>query len=181
MRCADGQREAGSRKREAGFTLYEVVIVLVVLLVVSSVVIPSFSGLLPSVKVRRSGDGLMSTIAKARDDAVLTSRRIRIVFSKDPAAYRLEYEPDPMNEPATFRPLPGDWGDKTELPDGVSIVVDGAEPNEETSEEHLEFSPDGTASEAQILLSHENGDMVRLEVNPADGRVRVVEDEEESP
>lgn len=175
MKCGD------TRRRNGGFTLYEVVIVLIVLLTVSAIVVPSFSGFLPSVRVRKAGDGLLSTIAKAHDDSVLTSRRFRIVFTKEPPAYRLEFEPDPMNEPATFVPMPGEWGAKSELPDDVAYAIEGAQTDDETEEEYLEFSPDGTGPEASIVFSHENGDQVRIEINPADGRARVVEDEEEEP
>lgn len=174
----DRQRRGSERRR--GFTLYEVIIVLVVLLVVSGIVVPSFSGLLPSVRVRKAGEEILSTIAKARDDSVLTSRRFRIVFTKEPAAYRLEYEPDPMNEPATFRALAGDWGVESALPDGVTFAsLEGAGSDPETSEEVLEFSPDGTAAAMTIVLAHENGDQVTIEIDPADGRARVVEPEED--
>lgn len=170
---------AGSRKQEQGFTLYEIVIVLIVLLVVSAVVVPSFTGFLPSVKVRKSGDELMALFSKARTDAVLTSRRFRVVFTKEPPAYRLEYEPDPMNEPSTFRRLSGDWGAKTEFPDGVSLsTLEGAEGSEVPGEEYLEFQPDGSSPAARIVLAHESGDTLTLEIDPADGRARVVEEEE---
>lgn len=164
---------------DRGFTLYEVVIVLVVILVVSGVVVPSITGFLPAVRVRKAGDELLATFSKARTDAVLKSRRFRVVFTKEPAAYRLEYEPDPMNEPATFRRIPGEWGANTELPEGVTISsLEGAEPDEETSEDCLEFSPDGTAPAATIVLEHEGGEKVTIEIDPADGRARVVEPEE---
>lgn len=165
------------RRHDAGFTLYEIAIVLVVILAISSIVVPSVAGFLPSVRVRKAGDELIAAFSKARADAVLTSRRFRVVFTKEPPAYRLEFEPDPMNEPATFRRLPGDWGAKTEFPEGVAVALEGAEVDESTSEEYLEFSPDGTAPEARVVLSHESGDVVTLEVDPADGRARVVEEE----
>jgi prepilin-type N-terminal cleavage/methylation domain-containing protein len=175
-RIENPQSRIGPR---AGFTLYEVIIVLIVLLVVSGIVVPSFSGLLPSVRVRRAGDELLSTIAKARDDSVLTSRRFRIVFTREPASYRLEYEPDPMNEPATFRAPPGDWGAPVELPPGVTFSsLDGAVTDPENSDDVLEFLPDGTAAAMTIVLAHENGDQVVIGVDPADGRARVVEEEE---
>jgi Tfp pilus assembly protein FimT len=160
--------------------LYEVIIVLIIILVAATVVAPAFSAFLPSVRVRKAGDELMAAFSKARVDAVLTSRRFRVVFTKDPAAYRIEYEPDPMNEPATFRALPGDWGAKSALPEGVSFTsLDGATQEDSDSEEALEFSPDGTAPEARIVLGHENGESVIISVDPADGRARVVEPEEE--
>jgi prepilin-type N-terminal cleavage/methylation domain-containing protein len=169
-----------SNRRDAGFTLYEVIIVLIVLLVVSGIVVPSVTGLLPSVRVRKAGEELLSTIAKARDDSVLTSRRFRIVFTQEPAGYRLEYEPDPMSEPATFRASPGDWGVASALPEGVTFAsLEGAGTDSETSEEVLEFSPDGTAAAMTIVLAHENGDQVTIEIDPADGRARVVEPEDE--
>lgn len=169
------------RKRpEAGFTLYEVVVVLIVVLVVSAVLIPSFTGFLPSARVRKAGDGLLSTLGKARFDAALTARRLRVIFTKgETPSYRIVYEPDPMNEPATFRAIPGEWGTKTELPEGVSFQsIEGSETDPQTSEEFLEFSADGTAPAATIVLAHENGEKVTLEVDPADGRTRVVEEEE---
>jgi len=170
------------RRRDLGFTLYEVIIVLIVLLVVSAVVMPSITGFLPSVRVRKASDGLLATFAKARADAVLTSRRFRVVFTKEPAAYRLEFEPDPMNEPATFRKLSGDWGAKAELPEGVTFAtLEGVVADAGSSESCLEFSPDGTAPAATIVLAHENGDSVKIEIDPSDGRARVVEPEEGKP
>ena len=168
------------RRPDAGFTLYEIALVLVVIVLISSIVVPSVTGFLPSVRVRKSGDELIAAFSKAHADAVLTSRRFRVVFTKEPPAYRLEFEPDPMNEPATFRRLPGDWGAKTAFPDGVKVAIEGAEVDETTSEDYLEFSPDGTAPEAKIVISHESGDVVTLEIDPADGRARVVEPEEGS-
>ena len=76
--------------------MYEVIIVLIIILVASAVVVPSLTGFLPSVRVRKAGDELLATFAKARADAVLTSRRFRVVFTKEPASYRLEFEPDPQ-------------------------------------------------------------------------------------
>ena len=105
-----------NRPRRSGFTLYEVIIVLIVLLLVSAVVVPSFSGFLPSFRVRKAGDELLAAFSKARADSVLTSRRFRVVFTKNPAAYRIEYEPDPMNSPSTFRRLPGEWERPTSCP-----------------------------------------------------------------
>jgi Tfp pilus assembly protein FimT len=170
-------------KRVEGFTLYEVIIVLVVLMVVGGVVAPSFTGFLPSIRVQKAGDGLMATIEKARVDAALTSRRFRIVFTKEPAAYRLEYEPDPMSEPGTFRRLPGDWGAKNDLPEGVTFsLLEGAEAvtdSKESGEEALEFSPDGSSTALTIMLAHENGRNVTIQVDPATGRARVVEPEED--
>ena len=170
------------RARRGGFTLYEVIIVLMVLLLVSAVVVPSFSGFLPGVRVRKAGDELMAAFSKARADSVLTARRFRVVFTKDPAAYRIEFEPDPMNEPATFRRLSGEWGAANELPVGVTFTtLEGTVPESETAEDCLEFSTDGTAPAATIVIGHENGDEVRIEIDPADGRARIVEAEEATP
>jgi prepilin-type N-terminal cleavage/methylation domain-containing protein len=185
-RPGDSGRADRPSPREAGFTLYEIIIVLVVLLVVAGLVAPSFAGFLPSFRIRKAGEDLIAAVEKARVDAVLTSRRFRLVFSKEPAAYRLEYEPDPMNEPATFRRLPGEWGAKNELPDGVAFSsLDGAAEVPEALagvfEECLEFSPDGSASAMTIVLALENGETVTIEVNPADGRARVVEPAEGKP
>jgi prepilin-type N-terminal cleavage/methylation domain-containing protein len=186
MKCADIRLQTsdfgGSRKLERGFTLYEVIIVLIVLLLVSAVVVPSFSGFLPAVRVRKAGDELLAAFSKARADSVLTSRRFRVVFTKNPAAYRIEFEPDPMNSPATFRRLSGEWGADNELPEGVTFsTIEGTEPDSETTEDCLEFSTDGTAPGAKIVLEHEGGDQVTIEINPADGRARVVDPDEESP
>ncbi|HTF56528.1 MAG TPA: prepilin-type N-terminal cleavage/methylation domain-containing protein [Planctomycetota bacterium] len=171
------------RRANGGFTLYEVVVVLIVFLVVSAVLVPSFTGFLPSVRVRKAGSGLLATLGKARFDAALTARRLRVIFAKgELPSYRIVYEPDPMNEPATFRALPGEWGTKTELPEGVSFEsIEGSETDPQTSEEFLEFSADGSAPAATIVLAHENGEKVTLEVDPADGRTRVVEPEEKKP
>jgi Tfp pilus assembly protein FimT len=153
---------------------------MIVLVLVGGIVAPAFSNFLPSVRVRKAGDELLSALAKARSDAALTSRRIRIVFAKtDPPSYRMTYEPDPMNDPATFRAMPGEWGAPIELPEGVQVEsIEGAGTDDATSEEYLEFSPDGTATGARITLSHEGGDQVTILVESADGRAAVEVPEE---
>ena len=175
--------ESGIRNLESGFTLYEVLIVMVVLVLVGGIVAPSFGNFVPSVRVRKAGDELLATFSKARSDAALTSRRIRIVFTKtDPPTYRMTYEPDPMNDPATFRAMPGDWGSPVELPEGISVEsLEGAETDGTTSEDYLEFSPDGTATAARITLSHERGERVTIVIEAADGRAAVEVPEEALP
>jgi len=171
------------RRSEQGFTLYEVLIVMIVLVLVGGIVAPSFGNFLPSVRVRKAGDEPLATFSTARPDAALPSRRIRVVFAKtDPPTYRMTYEPDPMNDPATFRAMPGDWGVPVALPEGVTVEsLDGIETDGATSEEYLEFSPDGTATAARIKLSHEGGDAVTIRIEAADGRAGVEEPEEARP
>ncbi len=167
-------------RRESGFTLYEVIVVLVVIALVAGVVVPSFGGVIPSVKVSRAGDTLLAAAGKARADAALTGRRHRIRFEKDPAPlWRLEFEVDPLQAPGTWRRC-GDWLE--ELPEGVTFEkLDGTTLDALTGQEVLEFLPDGRSSEAELVLAHERGGRIAIQVAAADGRAKIVDPTEEQP
>ncbi|MBI4566007.1 MAG: GspH/FimT family pseudopilin [Planctomycetes bacterium] len=182
-RSYGGSAEA-SAKAEAGFTLTEVVVVMLALVVIAGVIAPRFSDFVPSLRTSKAAQELMAILNKARTEAALTGRRFRVSLRQGDSealrpSYYLAYEPDPLNEPAWFRPMPGDWGRPVSLPEGVAFEsLDGAaEDPERSGEFYVEFAADGTATEATIVLANERGRRVTLKVEGTNGRVRL-EDEE---
>lgn len=152
---------------------------MVILALIASVVAPNLGGVLPSVKVSRTAQEFAAAAGKARADAAITGRRHRLVIDKAPKdtslppSFQLEYEPDPLGNPATWWRLQG-W--KVEMPDGVGIdPTSGFAEDPETTLLALEFRPDGTSEDAVVTFSHERGDTMEVHVAASDGRARMVD------
>jgi prepilin-type N-terminal cleavage/methylation domain-containing protein len=170
-------------ERRNGFTLIELILAILVIALIGGLVAPLFSNSLPSLRVRKSGDELLAAARKAHTDAVLTSRRHRLVMrapTEDaPARWWLAFETRPLEEPGVFRRLPGGWSEEFALPETVRFAsTEGARTDAETGDAYVEFNPDGTATEATIVVENDRGDRVTLQVAGATGRAVIPAEEE---
>ena len=82
--------------------------------------------------------------------------------------------------PALFTKLTGAWGEGL-IPDEVSFeTIEGAETDPNNSAvRYLEFRPDGTSSEATVILSNENGDRQTLRIEAATSKIYIEQAKEE--
>lgn len=170
-----------SRRSSRGFTLAELVVVMGVLIIVTAVVAPRFSDFFPSLKVRKTADRLLAWARKARADAAATGGVQRLVLDPEKRAFWIEREAKPLKEPGTFSALDG-WDPET-LPEDVDF--DGLEklesPGAGGRKRWIEFRPDGTATEAEIGVVHEDGERRALKVAAATSRITIGNPAETSP
>ena len=152
---------------------------MVVIFTLATVIAPRFSDFFPSLQVRKSTEHLMAWARKARADAALTGSRQRLYLDPLKRKFWIEIEPRPIKDPGKFVALSGAWAEEV-LPDGVEIEsVDKAEPGS-GSVRYVEFRPDGTSSDAIIVLSSDNGDRQTLAIEGATSKI-TIEQQAEQP
>jgi Tfp pilus assembly protein FimT len=147
---------------------------MVVIFTLATVVVPRFSDFFPSLQVRKSTEHLMAWARKARADAALTGCRQRLYLDTSRRKFWIEHEPRPIKEPGKFVALTGAWTEEL-LPDGVEIEsIDKAETDPGTSSlKYVEFLPDGSSSEATIVLSNDSGDRQTLRIEAATAKIYI--------
>src|SRR5437879_159696 len=111
---------SASHRRERGFTLVELILVMIVIFTLATVVAPRFSDFFPSLQVRKSSELLFAWARKARSDAAVTGVRQRLVMDSSKRTYWIEYEARPIKDPGKFTMLSGAWGEET-LPEEVAF------------------------------------------------------------
>ena len=161
-------------RRQGGFSLVELILVMVVLFTLATVVAPRFSDSFPSLQVRTSTDHLFAWARKARADAALTGTRQRLMLDTANRKYWIEYEARPIRDPGRFVVLGGAW-EAEPLPEAVSFAsVDGAETDPSTgSLRYIEFRPDGTATKATITISNDSGDKQTLKIEGETSKITI--------
>ena len=171
-----------NRNSRRGFTLLELILVMIVIFALATVVAPRFSDFFPSFQVRKNSEHLLAWARKARSDAATVGLRQRLMFDTEHKKYWIEYEARPIKEPGTFRLLGGSWTEE-QLPEAVIFdTIDGAEADPSRSGfRYVEFRPDGTSTEATIILSNGSGDRSTLRVEGATSRVFIQVPQEQQP
>ena len=158
--------------RRRGFTLIELILVMIVIFTLATIVAPRFTDSFPSLQVRTSTERLFAWARKARADAALTGCRHRLVLNLAQKTFWIEYEGRPIKEPGRFTKLSGSW-DEGVIPEDVAFeTVDGAATDTgNTDLRFLEFRPDGTSTEATVVLANAAGDRQTLRVEGATSKV----------
>ncbi|HZE95769.1 MAG TPA: prepilin-type N-terminal cleavage/methylation domain-containing protein [Planctomycetota bacterium] len=173
-------------RRASGFTLIELIIVMIVIFTLAAVIAPRFSDFFPSFQVKKSTEHLLGWARKARADAAITGFRQRLILDSKNRKFWLEYEARPMKEPGKFTMLSGAWGEE-QLPEGVDFEqVDVSEStgapvtgSSGGDVKILEFRPDGSSTEATVILSNDNGDRLTVRVEGATSKVYIKAAEDE--
>ena len=138
--------------------------------IVAAVVAPRFSDFLPSLRVKKTTDRVFAWAQKARTDAATTGLRCRLVIDKENRKLWVDCEARPFRDPGKYTPLVGST--EEELPDEVSISLDGFKSDPQQSGlKVLEFRPDGTTSDARIVLSNDRGDQSAIKVVASTSRI----------
>ncbi|MHC4779482.1 MAG: prepilin-type N-terminal cleavage/methylation domain-containing protein [Planctomycetota bacterium] len=154
------------RKRQAGFTLFELILVLILLAIAVGVVGPRA---LPLAE-HRMDSTLREAHAMARHARALAVTRgfsTRIHFDPNERRFWLEIEADPLGEPGTFTNPGDEWGMGVLLREGVEF--------DSLDADSVTFRPDGTAEDALIVLKEPEGERKALEIRGVTGLSRVVE------
>ena len=161
-------------KRRGGFTLIELILVMIVLFTIATIVAPRFSDFFPSFQVRKSSERILAWARKARADAAVTGVRQRLVIDPSNRKFWIEYEARPMKEPGKFTLLAGAWGEES-IPEGVEFesIEDADSDPSRGGMKFVEFRPDGTSSEATIVLSNDSGDRQTVRVEAATSKVYI--------
>ncbi len=131
-------------KRNAGITLIEMLVVMTLIGLLASVVTPSVTAGMETVKLRNSAERLASTLRLARERAVRTRHYFQVTV--DPQARRVE-----------LRDLEGDFARDWILPETIAVKVD-----------HVllyQFAPDGSVPSLHVDLENSKRRTVSVEMD----------------
>ncbi len=76
------------RKRQSGFTLIEMMIVIAVFAIVASIAIPNFMSLLPGIRLNGAARQVMGDLMAARMKAVKLNQRTKVFFDTNGYQYK---------------------------------------------------------------------------------------------
>jgi len=135
----------GGTKKNNGFTLIEILLVLVIVGIVLALAAPNFSKGYSRFQLRTTADDLLSISRWAQAMAIGQQRIYALSFSGDRFSYNLEFVQDTgqENDQYNFRPVNGALGRMHKIPDAIQLVADI---------DRIKFYPDGTIDAANIQL-----------------------------
>jgi len=140
-------------RRDGGFTLVELIVVLFILSIIAALAAPSFTRTLVSSQLSASAAEVRATFARARTLAVVGGSERAVVFDIGKGEYGLDNE-------ATRRGFPE--------PVRLSGVILGGE-RVERGDAVVRFFPDGSAEEAEVSVTGGDGGRIRVTVEPLTG------------
>jgi prepilin-type N-terminal cleavage/methylation domain-containing protein len=189
--------------RQEAFTLIELLAVVAIFGLMAALIVPNM-GLLQSRALRGEAEQIASRLELARQRTIVTGKPHRLTIDLEESNYILEWlaadelaedgggATQPENAGATpgastlslapdraasafFRPLPGLYGKRKWLEDGIFFArVETDQGDADRGETTIEFENDGTTDGATIVLENENGDAFLVEVAPLADAVRVM-------
>ena len=194
-----------SARREAAFTLIELLAVVAILALVATFVAPSFE----AVRHRRLQSDAMrlaSRLEYARQRTVVTGIPHRVLLELENGVYRIEWlgggadtapaafepveydvsggTPLPLEAPRAaaraYAPLPGLLG-RDQFLEGDLFFAGLETPDGwlERGDSFVSFDRDGTASYTEIVIEDDSGAAITLAVYPLEDAVQLLEGEED--
>lgn len=143
-----------SQPRRAGFTLFELVLVMLVLAVVMAMVAPKLSGVATG---RRTGDTATQVVSLAyyaRNAAVTEGRTYRLNLNPRDGTYWLTCQAG-----GVFQDPGNGWGLIFQLPEGLRIDSDFQQRQDGM---YVEFRSTGRTEPGYVRVSDEDGRMVEI-------------------
>lgn len=149
-----GDAGAQPRRREAGLTLVELMVVLTIIALATAAV-PMIFANLPGIRLRAAAAGMVATLRQLHEEAIRRGETTELVLDLPARSYRLSTDPAPHPLPAVVARLgfesPSLWH-----PDGSPTV---------------RFFADGSATGATILFKN-GARTAAVTVDWLTGRVR---------
>lgn len=148
-----------SRRRQSGFSLLEIFIVLLVMSLVAVLVAPSFTRGFKGLQLETSGRDLVTLMKQARSQAIAKQQVFRVILSK--------------NDMTSSYILANDFGEKIKeypLPEDISFHLE----DEQVLPLTVSFYPNGRSSGGQITLVGGQGKQMPITVDPVTGFGRVI-------
>jgi len=153
------------RKRESGFTLIEMMVVIAVLAIIASIAIPAFMTLLPGMRLNGAARQVMGDLMAARMKAVKENNNFRVHYL---SAYTYQIIDDDDNSGSANG---GEWTVTKDIrdnyPDGVRFYH---------STNNVIFYPRGNASPATLYLETSDGSEKKAVIVNFTGRTKITSD-----
>ena len=153
------------RKRESGFTLIEVMIVIAVLTIMASIAVPNFMSLLPGMRLNGAARQVMGDLMAARMNAVKENNEFKVFYLNN---YQYRILDDDDNDGNV------DGGEWTVIKDIRDNYTDNVRFYHSTN--NVIFYPRGNASPATLYLETSDSSKKSAVVVNFPGRTKITSD-----
>jgi type II secretion system protein H len=161
--------EAGARRRNGGFTLVEIVIVLLVMCLVAAITYPSIARGRTAFHLRAVGRDVIGAMRLARETAV-TEQKVMVV-QIDSQSQRITVS-DEVGEGARSMSMPSDVRIEGVTRSKEGDATTAAQANLDPL--LIRFLPNGSAESALMMLVADTGASLKIATDPITGSARVV-------
>jgi prepilin-type N-terminal cleavage/methylation domain-containing protein len=162
------------RRAEAGFTLFELIMVLMLLAVLLAVAAPSLRGFAQAQADSDAAAGVLAMTCMARDLAATMGTVSRLNFDFQTGTYWVT-----IQQGGSFvEPGAGESG-HYELANGMMARLE-LPPGQE-QRPYVQFTPDGRAEQATVVLISRGGDVYRVECPSPTDMFRIIAPTEQQP
>ena len=148
-------------RRQDGFTLLELIVVLVLLGISAAVIVPSFTGGMLGLQLETASRDLVTRMRQARVDAVARQAVFRVVLGTG------------LNQASRYKVV-DEFGREIssyDLPPGIALVA-----KQEEFPLTISFYPNGRSSGGSFGLKRDGGRELTIQVDPITGFGKVLRD-----
>jgi type II secretion system protein H len=155
----------GSDRRQAGFTLLELLVVLLIVTVLVGLSVPQFGRTYRHLELQVFASEVANRLTYAGRRAVARGEVLRVQFDVPGRRYWLT-RARPASAAATFERVPDKFGRAVAVPGSISLV---------SRTPAVTFYPDGRADRFEMMISDAGGTAYRLVTDVRTGRVKLLE------
>ena len=149
-------------KKQSGFTLIEMMVVIGILVIITSIAIPNFMSLLPGIRLNGAARQVMGDLMAARMKAVKLNKRTKVFFDTS-SQYRICDDADNNTIVADGE---GDVVNRSIQTNYHDVTIDKGSYNDPI------FQPRGTASIIILTLTNSQGAKKKVKVHLT-GRIMI--------
>ena len=156
-------RPCDSGRHEAGFSLFELIVVMVLLGLVAAVILPSFTNGMEGLRLNTAARDMVTKLKQARSRAISEQKvfRVRLV----PRSRRSQLIRSPMTTVSRWK--------RSNCPGGFKLILDPE------IEPVVSFYPNGRSSGFQLLIQNRRNYRLEVEVDRISGLAKARRPDEE--